>query len=577
MWSCSAQLCEAGARSSCWWTRQRTASGRAHEAAAPRGELISWFTVQKSDVLKPCLTWSNSGHLAVDEIYKAPIFEKSLKVVSSIYGQANYVSLSRIIGSLAEITKERGVSSCVIITRPPEIIACFCIVDGPSRLFVIFDSHPRPNKHPDGAAFIFHKSLNATARYLSELLHYDEGLLRETDVQWEAQLLAHCSGDIFIAADPPVRGEQWAETALGASLQALSLRAQVRELETKNRELEGEKKRLKQETISLESDLLRLEEAVRKERAKVDRFRQLRHPTKEKTAQRGRNGQRARAQDDLTRNAQRGAGTGEDADLDMLAVQLQIAYDEEDRQLAEQFKYLQGIQPDVFECGICFEQYEEDHVARVHPCGHSFCRECLNGYAISKIDEHRYPILCPQCTADRTATNPAGGALDDDAVQKLGLTEKQYEVYVEMQMAVFSIIIDCRKCGETLFVDKAEYQQEKIIHCPLGGCGGVWCKQCSQLVDPKVPEHTCDGTNELEHLMKQQGWKHCPGKATACLTVFAGCKTPAEKIAGCNFMSCRAPGCNTHFCYKCGQFILQSALPIEIATAKSKHYITCTI
>jgi hypothetical protein len=46
---------------------------------------------------------------------------------------------------------------------------------------------------------------------------------------------------------------------------------------------------------------------------------------------------------------------------------------------------------------------------------------------------------------------------------------------------------------------------------------------------------------ELDHLMKEKGWKYCPG-----------CKTPYQKAEGCNHMTCTSPGCNTQFCYACG-------------------------
>lgn len=61
-------------------------------------------------------------------------------------------------------------------------------------------------------------------------------------------------------------------------------------------------------------------------------------------------------------------------------------------------------------------------------------------------------------------------------------------------------------------MDKAEYQETKIIRCPLNDCGYLWCRLCSQEVDPSMPEHTCDGSNELDHLMKEKGWKYCPRK-----------------------------------------------------------------
>ncbi|KAJ7787910.1 hypothetical protein B0H14DRAFT_2951272 [Mycena olivaceomarginata] len=66
--------------------------------------------------------------------------------------------------------------------------------------------------------------------------------------------------------------------------------------------------------------------------------------------------------------------------------------------------------------------------------------------------------------------------------------------------------------------------------------------------------------------MKSRGWKHCPG-----------CKTPFQKSDGCNHMTCMSPGCNTHFCYLCGQSIVRSALQREVRSAVSAHYRRCRL
>ncbi|KAH9016425.1 hypothetical protein EDB83DRAFT_2439307, partial [Lactarius deliciosus] len=42
------------------------------------------------------------------------------------------------------------------------------------------------------------------------------------------------------------------------------------------------------------------------------------------------------------------------------------------------------------------------------------------------------------------------------------------------------------------------------------------------------------------------------------------CKTPIQKVSGCNHMTCLTPACNTHFCYHCGDLIVKSALRQEI-------------
>jgi hypothetical protein len=67
-----------------------------------------------------------------------------------------------------------------------------------------------------------------------------------------------------------------------------------------------------------------------------------------------------------------------------------------------------------------------------------------------------------------------------------------------------------------MFVARDEHEEANIIACPLPDCTHAWCKQCQQSINFDGPKHSCDGSSELNHLMKEQGWKHCPsGSATA--------------------------------------------------------------
>ena len=100
-----------------------------------------------------------------------------------------------------------------------------------------------------------------------------------------------------------------------------------------------------------------------------------------------------------------------------------------------------------------------------------------------------------------------------------------------------------------MFVARDEHEEATIIVCPLPNCNQAWCKQCQQLVDSNGPMHSCDGTLELEHLMKQEGWKYCPSETL--LAVFfkllaaqissssSACKTPIQKRSGCSHMLVR--------------------------------------
>jgi hypothetical protein len=69
-----------------------------------------------------------------------------------------------------------------------------------------------------------------------------------------------------------------------------------------------------------------------------------------------------------------------------------------------------------------------------------------------------------------------------------------------------------RRCRRTAFVDRQEYEATQIIICPLPNCIAMWCKFCQQDVEIGGPPHSCDGVQELDHLMNNEGWKYCPGK-----------------------------------------------------------------
>jgi hypothetical protein len=93
-----------------------------------------------------------------------------------------------------------------------------------------------------------------------------------------------------------------------------------------------------------------------------------------------------------------------------LAVMLQRRFDEENRLLAAERAELAAAaaeaQQRVFDCGVCMDTLPEESIARIEPCGHSFCRGCVRGLIVSHVELRRFPVLCPTCTAEPDKNRP---------------------------------------------------------------------------------------------------------------------------------------------------------------------------
>jgi len=249
-----------------------------------------------------------------------------------------------------------------------------------------------------------------------------------------------------------------------------------------------------------------------------------------------------------------------------LAALLQLQFDEENRLLLAERAELAAAAQRVFDCGVCMDTLPEEAIARFETCGHPFCRDCVRGFVASQIESRRFPVLCPTCTAEPGNNSESIGKVTRELVLDIGITEEQYETWIEMEMTDFLIRLQCPRCTHTNFFDKEEFEETRDLKCPHTDCNYVWCKACQQEIIPDGPEHSCDGSSELKHLVQEQGWKYCPT-----------CSTPCEKISGCNFISCISPGCNSHFCYGCSELVIRSAVPAAVAEGKAAHYRRCTV
>ncbi|KAJ7656293.1 hypothetical protein DFH06DRAFT_1091170 [Mycena polygramma] len=519
------------------------------------------------EILSICSRWRSNDHLEVEDIFAVPLFNRALSLVNSTYGEPSFGCFRTVLSDLQSIPNDYA---AVVITRPPEIVTCFKLpINSPAgkqNVFIIFDSHPRTS-HPNGAGLVLNTSLDATASHLDNLLAVDGRLLVDSSLQWQTQLLANFSGHFFVAKEHTNSGEDLMEAVLDSSLVVLRLQAEVADLKFQNSRLTRDRQSLerslpsssKSSGNSRESQFIGTPSASEASSSKITRYvtpPSSGKPTSSRDPQSIAGPSKPSAKIASSSKKPR-ISNAQAAQLDddyLVAAQLQRDWERE-----AVLEALQKPVQRVFECGVCFDEHPEDDVARVADCGHGFCRDCMKGYVVSKLKDKLYPISCPTCMTDAARAEP--GVVTDDMVQTLGLDDKQYQILQELQIAPLSILLQCRKCKESVFVDREDYEAEPVLVCPFPTCDHVWCKACQQTIVIGGPKHSCDGSTELEHLMKRRGWKHCPN-----------CKTPFQKTSGCNHITCISPSCNTHFCYLCGETIVRSSIPREIQAAKSAHY-----
>ncbi|KAL4072313.1 hypothetical protein J3A83DRAFT_4093176 [Scleroderma citrinum] len=504
------------------------------------------------EVIAICAGWSSELHLEVEEITQIPLFEHTLKHRNTSYGEPRASYFRQILRTMELLRK----SAAVIITRPPEIIACVKVTDASSgqNAYIVFDSHPRPS-HPQGAGLIVSSSLENTAKILRGILHVDKDLISSPDLQWEAQLLTNCSGHVFVAKRETFDADK---STLESSLAVLALCSEVKELKRQNDALACQNGKLEEEVASLEN----ADAALRYQQAELTTYSRAKGVfTGNPPPVFATRSSMYESEDDRLKKMQINLLKEESKEIRNLhaALKFQRTFDAEDAVLRSQQAELATHLQRKFDCGICLEELPEDDSARVDGCGHMMCRSCMRGFITAKIAEHRFPILCPICTAG-DGGRPAA-EISGLLVEQIGVTEEEYGIWIEMELAQFSILLHCRKCNRSTFVDRDDHNDMPNLVCPLPDCDHIWCKSCHSSIEIGGPKHSCDGSSELDHLMKEQGWKYCPN-----------CKTPILKDHGCNHMTCIATGCNTHFCYVCGDLIVRSALRDEINKAVSEHY-----
>ncbi|KAG9048537.1 hypothetical protein FS837_012667 [Tulasnella sp. UAMH 9824] len=420
-----------------------------------------------------------------------PTLAKALIPRGTWYGSPSFKDFSQLLDKLQSKSRKAKRSAAAILTRPPEIFAILAVQvpadkarSTPSTtVFAIFDSHSRPGRHAQGAAITFFGTSTGAATYLEELLTVDEALTSTSQLDWQTDLLSQFSAHFLVASETEHSMTlREAELELfQASIRTLELQAELdgmkstmEDLREKYNREKAERGRAEDELAVVRAELRSVREGAARREAEI---KPLATPPSSKGKEKAfetddeieyddvystgfeipgggwyeshpakspvvRLNERHATQDHST-TAPKGAAFNEDI---ALAMKLQQQFLEEDRVLHAQFFQLQATSQQTFDCGICMDTHPEDMVAIVSGCSHDFCRECLTNHVKATLERMKFPVFCPVCSTKQTKTGAyKGGVLTQQNVQMLGVSEEDYERWIEFELASHSVLIECQK------------------------------------------------------------------------------------------------------------------------------------
>ena len=247
--------------------------------------------------------------------------------------------------------------AAVIITRNPETIACAMITASGSNIFVIFES--RPN-YRLGACLILTTSIDqVVARLQTMFPALNQHSLSGGDLS-QARLLNNVSSRVFVSNEPPLQDMQ--RPAIESDPAVLRMQAEIASLKQTNM-------RLITENVILLGKVGRLNDALGVQKTTVVPSRYPACPFHQQTS---------------------GPSLHCDTSSSPTASQ-----------------YLEAVSTSrSFSCTICMDEHPIDDIVELG-CNHAICRDCIRGHICSKIEERRFPVVCPVCMTE--ANDQPGG------------------------------------------------------------------------------------------------------------------------------------------------------------------------
>ena len=283
-------------------------------------------------------------------------------------------------------------------------------------------------------------SAEGTARRLAELLRtvyfQDRVLQRQTD------LPANCSGHVFVPHGVKTSAPTLWQAVLKSNLAQLSIQTEISGLRSQNGSLKGEQRSSETEIKDAETPNRRPKRTVQGRRRRrlglssgpSNYFDQPSAPPRHfssstphpshpsssiaSTSTLGPFGPQSQpASPRSVRKLPPIPPIYHDVILDSALYEMLEEFDNENRALSALRAGLAVPPRRLFACGICLEEMPDDSIVRLDPCGHTFCRDCLREYVATCLNERRFPILCPTCTASKgKGKGVAGGKCRDHMV-----------------------------------------------------------------------------------------------------------------------------------------------------------------
>jgi len=192
-------------------------------------------------------------------------------------------------------------------------------------------------------------------------------------------------------------------------------------------------------------------------------------------------------------------------------------------------KFVERIIPGR-ECPVCFE----DPVLPVRlPCGHSWCKACLQRYLQASIEHKFFPLTCLGKEAKCTERIPLFTIREMlDAAEMQAITNAAFTHHIQSHSNEFHFCptADCDQVYRTT-------SSGVFIQCP--SCLVRICPNChADAHDGLTCTEFKHGDDLFRDWAAKNSVKRCPG-----------CKIAIEKDEGCNHMVCTM--CKTHICWVC--------------------------